>query len=131
MEKPYSKKTIFTWSMYAFAHQPFTTLVITFSYGTFFTKVIAENEILGTTQWSRAMTITAILVAVLSPIMGALADKAGYRKLFLMFWSYVCIAGTFALFFPVPGEVTKALFFVIIANLGFEMGGVFCNGYQR
>lgn len=129
MDRPYSKKTVFAWSMYDFANQPFTTLVITFIYGTFFTKVIAENEILGTTQWSRAMTITAIMVAILSPIMGAIADKGGYRKFFIMFWTYVCIIGSFALFYPVPGEVTKALMWVVFANLGFEMGGVFCNAY--
>jgi len=125
----YSKKRVFAWSMYDFANQPFTTLVITFIYGTFFTKVIAENEIIGTTLWSRAMTITAITVAILSPIMGAFADKGGYRKFFLMFWTYVCIVGTFALYYPLPGEVYKALFWVVIANIGFEMGGVFCNAY--
>ena len=63
MEGNYSKKRVFAWSMYDFANQPFTTLVITFIYGTFFTKVIAENEIIGTTLWSRAMTITGISVA--------------------------------------------------------------------
>lgn len=125
----YSKKRVFAWSMYDFANQPFTTLIITFIYGTFFTKVIAENEIIGTALWSRAMTITGLTVAILSPIMGAIADKGGYRKFFLMFWTYVCIIGSFALYFPLPGEVFKALFWVIIANIGFEMGGVFCNAY--
>ena len=75
----YSKKRIFAWSMYDFANQPFTTLVITFIYGTFFTKVIAENEIIGTSLWSRAITITGLTVAFLSPIMGAFADKGGFR----------------------------------------------------
>ena len=124
-----NNKTIFAWSMYDFANQPYTTLIITFIYSTFFTKVIAENEIIGTALWSRAMTITALTVAFLSPIMGALADKGGYRKLFLMFWTYVCIIGSFALYFPLPGEIYKALFWVIISNIGFEMGGVFCNSY--
>jgi len=123
------KRTIFAWSMYDFANQPFTTLAVTFIYGTFFTKVIAENEIIGTTLWSRAITITALFVAFLSPIMGALADRGGYRKVFLIFWTWVCVVGTFALFFPLPGQVVAALTFFIIANIGFEMGGVFCNAY--
>ena len=42
------------------------SLVITFIYGTFFTKVIADNEIIGTTLWSRAMTITGLIVAYLN-----------------------------------------------------------------
>ncbi|MBC8310875.1 MAG: MFS transporter [Candidatus Marinimicrobia bacterium] len=123
------KRTIFAWSMYDFANQPFTTLVVTFIYGTFFTKVIAENEIIGTTLWSRAITITALFVAFLSPIMGALADRGGYRKVFLIFWTWVCVVGTFALYFPLPGQVVAALTCFIIANIGFEMGGVFCNAY--
>ena len=124
-----NNKTIFAWSMYDFANQPYTTLVITFIYSTYFAKAIAPNEIIGTALWSRAMTITALTVAFLSPIMGAVADKTGHRKLFLIFWTYVCVVGSFALYYPLPGEIYKALFWVIISNVGFEMGGLFCNAY--
>ena len=124
-----NNKTIFAWSMYDFANQPYTTLVITFIYSTYFAKAIAPNEIIGTALWSRAMTITALTVAFLSPIMGAVADKTGHRKLFLIFWTYVCIVGSFALYYPLPGEIYKALFWVVISNVGFEMGGLFCNAY--
>ena len=129
MNQQHSKRTIFSWSIYDFANQPFTTLVVTFIYGTFFTKVIAENEIVGTMLWSRGITITAIIVAVLSPIMGALADKGGYRKLYLIFWTWVSIIGTLILWFPVEGQVIFALTAFIIGNVGFEMGGVFCNAF--
>ena len=115
--------------MYDFANQPFTTLVVTFIYGTFFTQVIAENEIVGTMLWSRGITITAILVAILSPIMGAVADRGGYRKLYLIFWTIICILGSFLLYFPQPGQVVFALIAFIIGNVGFEMGGVFCNAF--
>ena len=124
-----NNKTIFAWSMYDFANQPYTTLVITFIYSTYFAKAIAPNEIIGTALWSRAMTITALTVAFLSPIMGAVADKTGHRKLFLIFWTYVCIVGSFGLYYPLPGEIYKALFWVVISNVGFEMGGLFCNAY--
>ena len=129
MNQPYSKRTIFSWSMYDFANQPFTTLVVTFIYGTFFTKVIAENEIVGTMLWSRGITITAIIVALLSPIMGAIADRGGYRKLYLIFWTWVSIIGVLILWFPVEGQVVFALTAFIIGNVGFEMGGVFCNAF--
>ena len=115
--------------MYDFANQPFTTLVVTFIYGTFFTQVIAENEIVGTMLWSRGITITAILVAILSPIMGAVADRGGYRKLYLIFWTIICILGSFLLYFPQPDQVVFALIAFIIGNVGFEMGGVFCNAF--
>ena len=129
MKQPYNKLTVFSWSMYDFANQPFTTLVVTFIYGTFFTKVIAENEIVGTMLWSRGITITAIIVALLSPIMGAIADRGGYRKLYLIFWTWVSIIGALILWFPVEGQVVFALTAFIIGNVGFEMGGVFCNAF--
>ena len=115
--------------MYDFANQPFTTLVVTFIYGTFFTKVIAPNEIDGTALWSRGITITAIIVALLSPIMGAIADIGGLRKKFLIFWTWVSIIGALLLWFPVEGQVVFALTAFIIGNVGFEMGGVFCNAF--
>ena len=123
------KLTIFAWSMYDFANQPFTTLVVTFIYGTFFTKVIADNEIIGTLLWSRGITITAIIVALLSPIMGAIADRGGYRKIYLFIWTCICIVGSFLLWFPVKGQVLFALSAFIIGNVGFEMGSVFCNAF--
>ena len=115
--------------MYDFANQPFTTLALTFIYGTFFVKIIAVNEIVGTMLWSRGITITAIFVACLSPLMGAVADQGGFRKIYLIFWSWVCIVCSFILYFPGPGDIYFSLIVFIIANIGFEMGGVFCNAY--
>ena len=125
------KKNILAWSLYDFANQPFTTLIISFIYSYFFAEYIAtsENGVNGTLLWSRAITISAIAVAVLSPIMGAMADNGGYRKLFFILSTWVCIIGTIALYFPVEGDIIFALTAFIIANIGFEMGCVFCNSY--
>ena len=69
-----SKRTLWAWAMYDFANSAFTTLVVTFIYGTYFTKVISPDEILGTQYWSWGISITAVLVSFSSPILGALAD---------------------------------------------------------
>ena len=122
-----NKKEVLAWSMYDFANQPFTNLVVTFIYGTFFTTVIASNEIVGTQQWSHAVSITAIIVALLSPVMGAVADRRGYRKMFMFGFTWLTIIATTVLYFVLPGEVYRALFWFVIANVGFEMGSVFCN----
>ena len=124
-----NKKEVLAWSMYDFANQPFTNLVVTFIYGTFFTTVIASNEIVGTQQWSHAVSITAIIVALLSPLMGAVADRGGYRKMFMFGFTWLTIIATTVLYFVLPGEVYRALFWFVIANVGFEMGSVFCNAY--
>ena len=124
-----NKGEVLAWSMYDFANQPFTNLVVTFIYGTFFTTVIAANEIVGTQQWSHAVSITAIIVALLSPLMGSLADKGGYRKMFMLGFTWLTIIATTVLYFVLPGEILRALFWFVIANIGFEMGSVFCNAY--
>ena len=128
-EKINNSGQVLAWSMYDFANQPFTNLVLTFIYGTFFTTVIASNEIVGTQQWSHAISITAIVVALLSPFMGALADKGGYRKMFMFFFTWLTIIATTLLYFVLPGQVINALFWFVLANIGFEMGSVFCNAY--
>lgn len=127
-----NKGEVLAWSMYDFANQPFTVLVVTFIYGTFFTEVIANNKIDGTQMWSHGVSITAIIVALLSPLMGALADRGGYRKVFMFCFTVITIFATSILYFIVPntpGAVFYSLLFFVIANIGFEMGCVFCNAY--
>ena len=126
MEK---RKEIWSWCFYDFGNSAFTTLVITFIYSTYFTKGIAENEIDGTFLWSQAIAITAVIVSLLSPILGAIADKGGYRKIFLTLTTYMSIGATALLFFPIKGQILFALILVVIANVNFELGGVFYNAY--
>ena len=123
------KRTIFSWSLYDFANSPFTTIIVTFIYGTFFTQVVADNEIIGTIYWSRAITATGIGIGILSPMMGAMADRGGYRKIFLGFWTVLTIIGCLFLYSVLPGQVGMALLWFIIANISFEMGLVFCNAF--
>ena len=123
------RKTIWSWALYDFANSSFTTLTVTFIYATYFTLGIAENETEGTRQWSTAIAITAFVVAVLSPYLGALADRGGLRKHFLATSTIICVAGSILLFFPQEGQVRFALAVFVITNIAFEMGNVFYNAY--
>ena len=123
------KRTIFSWSIYDFANQPFTTIILTFIYSTFFVDYIALDAESGSVQWGRAVSISSIFIALLSPIMGAFADAGGYRKIFLIFWTWICVVFSFLLYYPIHGEIFYSLLFFCIANIGFEMGGVFLNAY--
>jgi UMF1 family MFS transporter len=125
----YDKRAVWSWAGYDFANSPFTTLVVTFIYATFFTQVIASDAIRGTALWSRGVTVTAIAVALLSPIFGALADRGGYRKRFLLLSTVICVVGTAMLYGVLPGEVGQALFWFVLANVAFEMGLVFYNAF--
>ncbi|MAQ70463.1 MAG: MFS transporter [Flavobacteriales bacterium] len=133
-------KEVLAWSMYDFANQPFTTLIVTFIFSAFFTEVLAENNQIGTSLWSIGISVTAVIVAVTSPILGAFADAAGYRKIFLIISSYICVLATICLYFLQPDQIVYlfgfefdvvivALIVFVIANIGFEFGTVFCNSY--
>ena len=126
---PRPNRKVVAWSLYDFAESSFSTIVLTFVYSTYFTKVIAKNEIIGASQWSRAVTISAILVAFASPFLGAVADRRGCRKRFLFVSTATCILATFALYFPLPGQVLPALAIFVIANAASELGIVFYNAF--
>ena len=115
--------------MYDFANQPFTTLVVTFIFSAYYTQAIAPNIHDGTFLWSIGVSVTALFVAFISPLMGAIADQGGYRKALLIFWTWICIIGSILLFFSCEGQIYNALIWFVVANIGFEMGSVFCNAY--
>ncbi len=124
-----AQRTIWSWALYDFANSPFTTLIVTFVYATYFTEAIARDSVSGTALWSRGITITAVIVAVVSPALGALADRGGYRKLFVLLATLVCAGATAALYTVLPGQIIAALVLVIIANVAFELGTVFYNAF--
>ena len=123
------RKEVLAWSFYDFANQPFSTIIVTFLYGAFFTTFIAQDEQIGTFLWGNAIALTAIIASILSPILGAFADTSGYRKFLLLIFTWICILFSALLFFPEKGDIYQALIFFIIANVSFEMGTVLYNSY--
>jgi len=133
------RRVVFAWSFYDFANSAFTTMVVTFVYAAFFTKLMAADEIEGTALWSRGVTVTALTVALLSPVLGAIADRGGYRKALLALSTTVCVVATALLYFPephaalaargLPDEAVLALACFVVANVAFEMANVFYNAF--
>ena len=120
---------IFSWALFDFANSAFTTLVVTFIYATFFAKAIAPTMDIGTHYWSIAISASALLIAILSPIVGTIADNSGHRKRFLLITTIVGIGFTALLYFPVHGQVILALSLFVIANVTIEIAQVFYNAY--
>jgi UMF1 family MFS transporter len=123
------RRTVWSWALFDFANSPFTTLVVTFVYGTYFTQAIASDPITGTARWSQAMTLTAVIVALCSPVLGALADRGGYRKPFVLAFTLICVAATASLYAVLPGQVYAALLLVVVANIAYEFSFVFYNAF--
>jgi UMF1 family MFS transporter len=122
-------RAIWSWALFDFANSPFTTIVITFVYAYYFTQAIADDPIHGTALWSRAVSITAVIVALGSPVLGALADRGGYRKRFLVISVLICCAATVVLYSVLPPHALLAMTVVVIANVAFEFSEVFYNAF--
>lgn len=127
--RAHGPRAVWSWAFYDFANSSFTTLVVTFVYATFFVQAVAADPTAGTVLWSRGVTVTALVVAICSPVLGALADRGGYRKRLVVLATVVCVLATAGLYTMQPGDVMGALVLVVVANIAYEFGGVFYNAF--
>ena len=126
---PIDRKPVIAFCLFDFANSAFTTIVVTFVFATYFANGIAADPNTGGAQWSLAMAAAGIVIAVLSPILGAIADQTGRRKPWLLAVSVICVTSTALLWYakPTPDDVPWALTFAVISTIGFEMGMLFYN----
>lgn len=126
-----NKKSIFAWCLFDWGNSAFSTVIVTFVFSVYFARGIVGDETAGSAQWGYAIALSGILIALLSPPLGAIADDYGARKKFLTFFSLLCIVPTALLWFAVPdpaaSNVLMVLALVVIANIGFEIALVFAN----
>ena len=118
-----------SWCLFDWAHTSFPTVITTFIFSTFFIKSVAPNEILGTEYWSWAVAVSGVIIAILAPILGSIADKAKRRKPWVFILMMVTIIGSALLYFTEPNIhwIWWALIFYVIANIGYECTQVFYN----
>ena len=118
-----NKKSVFAWCLFDWANSAFATVIVTFVFSVYFARGIVGDEVAGSAQWGYALAFSGILIALLSPPLGAIADDYGARKKFLTFFSLLCVIPTALLWFAVPdpsfGNVLMVLTLVVIANVGF------------
>jgi UMF1 family MFS transporter len=120
---------LIAWAFYDWANSAFPTVIATFVFAAYFTKAVAVDPVAGTAQWGYALSLSGLAVAVLGPLLGAVADHGGRRKPWLALFTSACVVATALLWYtrPLPGDVLWALVLVAVANVAFEMGMVFYN----
>ncbi len=125
----FDRRAVVSWCLFDWANSAFPTLIVTFVFAAYFTRVIAETPEQGTAQWGTAISVSALFVAVASPVLGAVADQGGRRKPWLLVTSLLCIASSALLWYMTPELqwVWLPLALVALANASFEMGQVFYN----
>jgi UMF1 family MFS transporter len=119
-----SKRTIASWVGFDFAQSAYSIVIVTFVFPMYFGEVIVRDG-RGDLYWGLAISISMLLVALITPALGAIADLTAQRKRFLLFFAALCILSTLSMYFLQPGMVIAALILFILANAGFEGGTVF------
>jgi UMF1 family MFS transporter len=126
---PVPRRGIWGWMLFDWAQQPFHTLVITFVFAPYFAAAVAPDAARGQELWGYATGIGGLLIALSSPILGAIADAAGPRKPWVLFFSVIGVVGCWALWLAVPGmhNLTLVLVAIAVAVFGMEFAAVFNN----
>lgn len=124
-------KDVFNWSLFDFANSTFATIIVAFVFAIYFKKVVAFNEPVADLYWSTAINISMILVAVLSPLLGAASDHFSNKKTYLVFFTFLCIISTGLLYFVTEGMIVTGMILFILANTGFQAGLGFYDAFIK
>ncbi|HEV2853962.1 MAG TPA: MFS transporter [Thermoanaerobaculia bacterium] len=118
---PASRREIVSWAMFDFANSSYTTVIVSVAFGIYFTRLVAP-EGRGDSLWGLAILLGNLLVLLLSPVVGAVADDSGRKKLFLAFTYATCVAGTALLWLVTPGRTVLGLGLFVLSFVGFSFG---------
>jgi MFS-type transporter involved in bile tolerance (Atg22 family) len=125
-----SKLGQFSWALFDWANQPFFTVVTTFIFAPYFANVMVGNAVEGQAAWAFTQSTSGILIALMSPFLGAMADAGGPRKPYIFTFQLLLGVGCAALWWAYPGRpdlIGPISAAVVIATIGAEMSIVFNN----
>jgi UMF1 family MFS transporter len=129
VEKRASKRGIWGWMFFDFAQQPFHTLIITFVFAPYFASAVASDGARGQELWGYAAGIGGFLIAISSPVLGAIADASGPRKPWIFIFSVIGVIGCWMLWYATPGmsDLTIVMIAIVLALIGMEFAALFNN----
>ena len=121
-------RKVFIWCLFDWANS-YPTVILTFVFSAYFTKLVAEDEISGTFLWSQTIAFSGLFMAVIAPILGAISDETGKKKIWILVFSILAILATMNLWFVLPDKksVPLALIAIAISLIAFEFCTIFYN----
>jgi MFS transporter, UMF1 family len=125
-----SRLAIFGWVLFAWAGQPYFTLILTFIYAPYFASAVVGDATRGQSIWGFATATAGIIIACTSPILGAVADATGRRKPWIAAFGALLAVGSAVLWVAKPGDaatIMPALIAFVIASIGAEFAHIFYN----
>ncbi|WP_322792055.1 MFS transporter [Bellilinea sp.] len=123
---PTTRRERWAWYLYDFGNSAYAAVVLLAIYSAYFQgQVVGGSE--GTRLWGVSVGIAMLVVAVLSPVLGTLADFSASKKKFLLFFTTLSVIFTAALFLVMPGDIFTGMLFFILAEIGYRAAQVFYN----
>jgi UMF1 family MFS transporter len=121
-KKMEDRKQKISWAMYDWANSAFATTVMAGFFPLFFKQYWAGDLTVSesTFMLGNANAVASALVVILAPILGAIADRGGVKKRFLLFFAMMGVVMTGSLYMVSQGEWAMALIVYILAVLGFS-----------
>ena len=124
------KKQVGAWALFDFANSVYPAVITSTLFALFYADVVVGNESgRGDWWWGRAVSISALVVAASAPLLGAIADRGGGRKKFMLFYVGLCLVGVVMMSTLQAGMVVQGFIIFVVANVGFESVLVFYNAY--
>lgn len=125
-----SRPAILGWLLFDWACQPFFTLVTTFVFAPYFAASLAPDAVTGQSLWGYATAAAGFALAILSPVLGSVADATGPKKPWIAACGLVLFVASFALWYAAPGvsyAIPIALVGFAFATVAVEVAAVFNN----
>ncbi|CUH51636.1 MFS transporter [Shimia marina] len=128
MQQTTARKRIWGWFFFDWASQPYNTLLITFIFAPYIKDLIGDGA-QAQTVWGFGIGAAGLVIAILAPILGALADNSGNRLRWIWLFSAMYIIGSFGLWWAAPDSfnLTTTLLFFAIGMIGMEFATIFTN----
>jgi UMF1 family MFS transporter len=120
-----------SWAMFDFARTPYVLLITIYIFAPYFTNTLVSDPVQGQAIWGDIQGYSGLIIAVLAPFIGAIADAGGRRKPWIAVFSVVMIVATAALWYAQPGGMGLSLLsigvLVAATNVAYEFSSVFYN----
>lgn len=122
------KKRIWGWMWFDWASQPYNTLLLTFIFGPY-VKSVLEDGAQAQAAWGLGIGVAGIVIAILAPILGAIADNSGNRLRWIWGFSALYVIGSFGVWFSAPDNfhLLQVMLFFGIGLIGMEFATIFTN----
>ena len=123
------KRALWSWALYDWANSAFFTIILTFVFAQYFSVSVVQDEVAGTNAWGNIVGISGVFIAILAPMLGAIADQSGRRKPWLIGFTLLCVVSCAMLWTVTPDQdqFWNAALWVGLGTLGAEFAFIFYN----